>query len=58
MPVDYLPAANGTVEVELGRDGVLRARVSGGQMSLGVGSGHLHTSHFATCPKADWHRRR
>lgn len=60
IPVDYGPADDGTIELERGRDGVLRARVVAAQLSIGEAGGSRHRAHFATCPHADsrWRGRR
>lgn len=52
MPVDAEPSQAGTVELRL-RSGAIVAIVHGSP----DGAGAWRTSHFATCPNADAHRR-
>jgi hypothetical protein len=62
MPVDLEPDPGGNVTLYAAPDDgrliaevMPRARVESGNLP---GSGVLYTSHFATCPDADRHRRR
>jgi len=59
MMVDYEPSSSGNIELTYER-GRWRARVlAKAELELLAGEGLvLRTSHFATCPNADQHRRR
>lgn len=57
MPVDAEPVPNGNIELVGGP--VPTAIVRPGQTTAAAATGvPLRTSHFATCPRADKHRRR
>lgn len=56
MPVDAAPVDDGNVLLDRRQDPPL-ATVIGGGPQLWDEPGERHTSHFATCPDSDAHRR-
>lgn len=58
MPVDLEPAEGGTVLLSGSRVRPTATVVSPGQAAAAAAAGQeLRKSHFATCPRADRHRR-